>query len=85
MYIINCVICLRRKWRLRSRLKIKVIIIVYRSLWSIRSYVHINLCVSLMAAQLVFVTAVDKTENEVSVVHLPRLLVESSGNLVLYK
>ena len=32
-----------------------------------RSYIHVHLCLSLMAAQLVFVVGVDKTSNQVGV------------------
>ena len=38
---------------------------VFRSLWSMRNYIHIQLCLTIMAAQLVFVIAVDKTDNQV--------------------
>lgn len=38
---------------------------LFRSLWSMRSYIHVNLCLSLMVAQLLFVVAVDKTGNKV--------------------
>lgn len=31
-----------------------------------RTYIHINLCLSLMGAQLLFVVAIDKTGNKVS-------------------
>ena len=40
-----------------------------------RSYVHVHLCLSLMAAQLVFVVGVDKTSNQVGV-----LIVTISSN-----
>ena len=36
-----------------------------RSLWSMRNYIHINLCISLFVAQLLFVVGVDKTQNQV--------------------
>ena len=39
---------------------------LYRSLWSMRTYIHINLCLSLIAALLLFVVAIDKTGNKVS-------------------
>ena len=32
-----------------------------------RSYIHVHLCLTLMAAQLVFVAGVDKTSNQVGV------------------
>ncbi len=31
-----------------------------------RNYIHINLCLSLMVAQLIFLIGVDKTESSVS-------------------
>ena len=42
-----------------------------------RNYIHINLSISLMIAQLTFVTGVDKTKNEVCTVDwLARLLAK---------
>ena len=38
----------------------------FRSLWSIRNYIHIMLCVSLFVAQLVFIIGIDKIKNEVN-------------------
>jgi len=38
-----------------------------RSLWGMRNYIHINLCISLFVAQLTFVAGVDKTNNEVRI------------------
>ena len=38
---------------------------VCRSLWSLRNYIHIQLCVSLVIAQLVFVIGVEPRGNEV--------------------
>ena len=40
-------------------------IALYRSLWSMRNYIHIMLCVSLFMAQLVFIIGIDKIENKV--------------------
>ena len=37
----------------------------FRSLWSMRNYIHIMLCVNLIIAQLVFIIGIDKTENMV--------------------
>ncbi len=37
----------------------------HSSLWSIRNYIHVMLCVSLSMAQLVFIIGVDKIKNEV--------------------
>ena len=34
-----------------------------------RAYIHVNLCLSLMAAQLLFVVAIDKTGNKVLIQH----------------
>lgn len=42
-----------------------IILIYYRSLWNMRSYIHINLCLSLMAAQFLFLVGIDRTENQV--------------------
>ena len=36
-------------------------IIIYRSLHNMRNYIHINLCISLGIAQLIFVAGVDQT------------------------
>ena len=36
-----------------------------RSLWNMRNYIHVMLCVNLFAAQLVFVVEVERTENKV--------------------
>ena len=36
-----------------------------RSLWSMRSFIHIMLCAKLFAAQLVFVMGVERTDNKV--------------------
>ena len=38
----------------------------YRSLWSIRNYIHIMLCVSLSMAQFVFIVGIDKINDKVS-------------------
>ena len=45
----------------------------YRSLWSIRNYIHIMLCVSLFVAQLVFIIGIGKIRNEVN-----KLIVSTS-------
>ena len=42
-----------------------LLILCCRSLWSIRSYIHIMLCGSMFAAQLTFVVGVDRTDSEV--------------------
>ena len=31
----------------------------FRSLWSMRNYIHINLCISLIVAQVTFVAGVE--------------------------
>ena len=41
-----------------------------RSLWNMRNYIHCMLCANLIAAQLVFVVGVERTENEVKSVLL---------------
>ena len=41
-----------------------------RSLWNMRNYIHCMLCANLIAAQLVFVVGVERTENEVTSVLL---------------
>ena len=51
----------------RSCAHVEINISPSRSLWSMRSYIHVHLCLSLMAAQLVFVVGVDKTSNQVGV------------------
>ena len=43
---------------------------VNRSLWNMRNYIHCMLCANLIAAQLVFVVGVERTENEVKSVLL---------------
>ncbi|XP_064383019.1 adhesion G protein-coupled receptor L1-like isoform X2 [Halichondria panicea] len=42
-----------------------LIFICFRTLWSMRSYIHIQLCITIIISQLVFVTAIDKTGSEV--------------------
>ena len=42
-----------------------IYIALYRSLWSMRNYIHIMLCVSLLMAQLVFIIGIDKIGNKV--------------------
>ena len=39
----------------------------FRSLWSMRNYIHIMLCVNLIIAQLIFIIGIDKTENMVCI------------------
>ena len=39
--------------------------IIYRSLWSMRNYIHVMLCANLFVAQLVFMIGIDKVGNEV--------------------
>ena len=41
-----------------------------RSLWNMRNYIHCMLCANLIAAQLVFVVGVERTENKVKSVLL---------------
>ena len=41
-------------------------IIHFRALWSMRNYIHINLCISLMAAQLTFIAGVEPRGSVVS-------------------
>ena len=41
--------------------------IISRSLWSMRSYIHVMLCANLFVAQLVFVVGVERTEHEVAI------------------
>lgn len=38
---------------------------VCRALWSMRNYIHINLCINLFISQLIFMVGVDKTSNQV--------------------
>ena len=40
-------------------------VLYHRSLWSMRSYIHIMLCGSMFAAQLTFAVGVGMTNNEV--------------------
>ena len=42
-----------------------LLVFCHRSLWSIRSYIHIMLCGSMFTAQLTFVVGVDRTGSEV--------------------
>ena len=42
----------------------------FRSLWNMRNYIHCMLCANLIAAQLVFIVGVERTENEVKSVLL---------------
>ena len=49
-----------------SCLYIYIYIVSHRSMWGMRTYIHINLCVCLSIAQLLFVIAVDKTAIPVS-------------------
>ena len=51
--------------KLVIKLKKKTVIVSFFSRPDMRSYIHINLCTCLMAAQLLFVIAVDKTGNKV--------------------
>ena len=44
--------------------------IFFRSLWNMRNYIHCMLCANLIAAQLVFIVGVERTENEVKSVLL---------------
>ncbi|XP_065916199.1 adhesion G protein-coupled receptor L4-like isoform X2 [Dysidea avara] len=39
--------------------------VILRSQWSLRTFVHINLCCTLFFAQLIFVLGIDKTSNDV--------------------
>ena len=39
--------------------------LMHRSLWSMRSYIHVMLCANMFVAQLVFIVGADKTENKV--------------------
>ena len=45
-----------------------------RSLWNMRNYIHCMLCANLIAAQLVFVVGVERTENEVKSVLLSLII-----------
>jgi hypothetical protein len=38
----------------------------FKSLWSMRNYIHVNLSISLFVAQLLFVVGVDKTQNQIA-------------------
>lgn len=38
----------------------------HRALWSLRTFVNINLCATLFIAQLIFVVGIDQTSNEAS-------------------
>ena len=48
-------------------------------MWSMRTYVHVNLCLSLMAAQLLFVVAIDKTGSKVHRMHVLLDVCRDSG------
>ena len=41
------------------------ILLLDRSLWNMRNYIHCMLCGSMFTALLVFIVGVEKTENEV--------------------
>ena len=45
-----------------------------RSLWNMRNYIHCMLCANLIAAQLVFVVGVERTENKVKSVLLSLII-----------
>ncbi len=45
-----------------------LVLTIHRSLWNMRNFIHINLCVSLILAQLAFVIAVTPHEGGGSVV-----------------
>lgn len=47
---------------------------MFRSLWNLRIFVHINLCTTLFIAQLMFIVAVDKTSNKVACATIATLL-----------
>ena len=47
-----------------------ILSLFFRSLWNMRNYIHCMLCANLIAAQLVFVVGVERTENEVKSVLL---------------
>ena len=49
----------------------------YRSLWNMRSYIHVNLCLSLMAAQFLFLVGIGRTENQVHTAIVKLLRVAS--------
>ena len=51
---------------------------LHRSLWSMRNYIHIMLCVSMFSAQVVFMIGIDKVENKVS------LLLNSTPFIIQY-
>ena len=38
---------------------------LFRSLRTMRNYIHVNLCISLIVSQLIFVAGIDKTGNTV--------------------
>ena len=40
-------------------------LVSFRSLWSMRNYIHINLCISLIVAQVTFVAGVEPRGNMV--------------------
>lgn len=42
-----------------------------------RSYIHVNLCLSLMAAQFLFLVGIDRTENQVCTATVKLLHVAS--------
>ena len=50
------------------------ILFVSRSLWNMRNYIHCMLCANLIAAQLVFIVGVERTENEVKSVLLSLII-----------
>ena len=41
---------------------IYIYIYVYRSLWNMRSYIHVMLCSNLLIAQLLFVVGIEQTK-----------------------
>ena len=51
-----------------------------RSLWNMHNYIHCMLCANLIAAQLMFVVGVERTENEVKSVIMPFLIIHSPAH-----
>ena len=57
---------------------------VYRSLSAVRYRIHLNLCIALAAAQLVFIAGIEATDIKVRIAYFVILISSSISNIRNY-
>ena len=60
-----------------------VVAFVFRGLSAVRYRIHLNLCIALAAAQLLFITGIEATDIKVRIAHFITLIVNTNSKFLV--